>query len=164
MISKQINTLVKQITKILANDAEIRKLLFFNNVAPPLEDIEPDANEIIDKGYIKTRPVHFQDNTETASFISVNFDNGAIDTEVHVDAIKVAVAASVDNWLTSEGEVRALLIGDRIEALLDHQYIGQSTGKLILTHIQEVYWNAFMTGYVYIFQIVEGRDINALNI
>lgn len=163
MISKQINKIINSIVNILAADEEIRKLLFFNQSEPPYDSL-PDAQEIVDKGYIKKMPVHLQDTTKDATFITVNFDNAAVGTEVHVDAVKVAVATSNDNWITPDGDIRVLQIGERVEKLLDGKKMGQSTGNLVLSHIQEVYWNAFTTGYVYIFQIVEGRDNNALNI
>lgn len=156
MVAKQCNEITKKIKDILSNDETIKNLLFYANQKSILA---PGNQQILNDKYITDYPVILEAN-DKFSLINAYYDNSVIENNIYVSTFKISCGVSLDAYHLDNGDVRVLLMADRIEELLSGKRLCNSTGVFELVNINTVYWNSYVTGVSLIFQVVEQGDLN----
>ena len=156
MVAKQCNEITKKIKDILSNDETIKNLLFYANQKSILA---PGNQQILNDQYITDYPVILEAN-DKFSLINAYYDNSVIENNIYVSTFKISCGVSLDAYNLDNGDVRVLLMADRIEELLSGKRLCNSTGVFELVNINTVYWNSYVTGVSLIFQVVEQGDLN----
>lgn len=156
MVAKQCNEITKKIKDILSNDETIKNLLFYANQK---SNLAPGNQQILNDQYITDYPVILEAN-DKFSLINAYYDNSVIENNIYVSTFKISCGVSLDAYHLENGDVRVLLMADRIEELLSGKRLCNSTGVFELVNINTVYWNSYVTGVSLIFQVVEQGDLN----
>ena len=156
MVAKQCNEITKKIKDILSNDETIKNLLFYANQKSILA---PGNQQILNDKYITDYPVILEAN-DKFSLINAYYDNSVIENNIYVSTFKISCGVSLDAYHLDNGDIRVLLMADRIEELLSGKRLCNSTGVFELVNINTVYWNSYVTGVSLIFQVVEQGDLN----
>ena len=156
MVAKQCNEITKKIKDILSNDETIKNLLFYANQK---SNLAPGNQQILNDQYITDYPVILEAN-DKFSLINAYYDNSVIEYNIYVSTFKISCGVSLDAYHLDNGDVRVLLMADRIEELLSGKRLCNSTGVFELVNINTVYWNSYVTGVSLIFQVVEQGDLN----
>ena len=159
----ELSTITSKLIDLILKNQDLCKLIYYNEPNPLSQPTISSTRSALLLKQLFPMPKKAPAETEQTTIVNVHLmraeltdkNKGFADEYVAID-----VMTHLEKWMIDDGKIRTYEIVNRIDNMLNNQYLsGYSMNYILLTDIKEIMYSDYFYGYRLVYKFTNNSNV-----